>query len=168
MEPHVLSIFKHVTYLSQSGMRTNKNRWREGAMHFSHNTTMEASLETCAHTVAYPHPWLRELWRNSEAGRVWGESRRINLAALRNPENVHQKRSEYSEAAGSVPVSESLSPSIRGTAIFVPPASNKGFTLSLQSAFMQRSVEASNYEAERRGGWGAVLRPAAAHLIIRC
>lgn len=92
---------------------------------------------------------------------------RINPTALRNPENVHQKRSEHSEAAGSVPVSESLSPSIRGTAIFVPPASNKGFTLSLQSAFMQRSVEASNYEAERRGGWGAVLRPTAAHLIIR-
>lgn len=143
----------------------------KGAMHFSHHTTVEASLEMCAHTVAHPHPWLRELWRNSEAGRgvvgVAG-SRRINLAALRNPENVHQKRSEYSEAAGSVPVSESLSPSIRGTAIFVPPASNKGFTLSLQSAFMQRSVEASNYEAERRGGWGAVLRPTAAHLIIRC
>lgn len=137
-------------------------------MPFSHNTTTEASLETYAHTVAHPHPWLRKLWRNSEAG--WGESGRINLAlaALRNPENVHQKRSKYSEAAGSVPVSESLSPSIRGTAIFVPPASNKGFTLSLQSAFMQRSVEASNYEAERRGGWGAVLRPTAAHLIIRC
>lgn len=135
-------------------------------MPFSHHTTTEASLEMRAHTVAHPHPWLRKLWRNSEAG--WGESGRINLAALRNPENVHQKRSEYSEAAGSVPVSESLSPSIRGTAIFVPPASNKGFTLSLQSAFMQRSVEASNYEAERRGGWGAVLRPTAAHLIIRC
>lgn len=124
-------------------------------------------------------PW-KHLWRHVHIhisglgscggilrrGGLWGESGRINLAALRNPENVHQKRSEYSEAAGSFPVSESLSPSIRGTAIFVPPASNKGFTLSLQSAFMQRSVEASNYEAERRGGWGAVLRPTAAHLII--
>lgn len=136
-------------------------------MHFSHNTTVEASLEMCAHTVAHPHPCLGScggILRRGGSRR--GESRRINLAALRNPENVHQKRSERLEAAGSVPVSESLSPSIRGTAIFVPPASNKGFTLSLQSAFMQRSVEASNYEAERRGGWGAVLRPTAAHLII--
>lgn len=90
------------------------------------------------------------------------------MPALRNPENIHQKRCEDSEAAGSIPVSESLSPSITGTAIFVPPASNKGFTLSLQSAFMQRSVEPSNYEAERRGGWGGLLGPAAADLIIRC
>lgn len=40
-------------------------------MHFSHNTTMEASLETCAH----PHLWLRELWRNSEARGVVGGER---------------------------------------------------------------------------------------------
>lgn len=62
-------------FLPVSGMRTNKNRWRKGAMHFSHNTTMEASLETCARTAAHPHPCLRELWRNSEAGRAGGGAR---------------------------------------------------------------------------------------------
>lgn len=82
--------------------------------------------------------------------------------------NVHQKCCKYSEAVESFPVLESLSLSITGTAIFVPPASNKDFTLSLQSAFMQRSVEASNYEAEMHGGWGGVLCPTAAHLIIHC
>lgn len=38
----------------------------KGATHFSQDKTVEASLETCARTVAHPYPWHRELWRNSE------------------------------------------------------------------------------------------------------
>lgn len=125
----------------------------------SDGKTITGALCPC---VGTPQPLLR-----SCEGIRRGCSRTA-LAAVRNPKNVRQKCCEYCEAAGSVPAPESLSPSITGTAIFVPPASNKGFTLSLQSAFMQRSVEASNYEAERRGGWGGVLSPTAAYLIIRC
>lgn len=131
---------------------------REGHI-LSDGKTIAGALCLCVGT-------LQPLLRSCEG--IQRGCSRTALAAVRNPENVHQKRCEYCEAAGSIPAPESLSPSITGTAIFVPPASNKGFTLSLQSAFMQRSVEASNYEAERRGGWGGVLSPTAAYLIIRC